>query len=216
MLRLLLLPAALLLTAPVFAAPDISVARTPNEAGWDITLSPAIADKVMDRMWLVVDGKSKMINYGDFYAAEARKTLHYQAKADSSLDGDVKQILAAQGLATKPDVTTYFFSYSLNGSNRLSGAETLHFAKMQASQAYTQPPSIATYKVGDRITLYGVIAMNDGTTLADLGLPPGVSVYDAPSPNDTFSDSPDASASEGKVHRIYIQVQFVPKPADKK
>lgn len=216
MLRLLLLPAVFLLTAPAFAAPDISVARAPDGAGWDITLSPAIADTVNGKIWLVIDGKSGTLNTEEFFPAEAHKPLRFQAKADSDLDGKVKHILTAQGLATKPDMTTYFVSYTLNNFGRITIPETLHFAKMQYADIYTSPPSPATYKIGDRITLFGVVALSSGIMVPDIGLPPGVNVYDAPSPTDTFSNTPDASASEGKVHRIYIQVQFVPKPADKK
>ncbi len=216
MLRLLLLPAVFLLTAPAFAAPDISVAAAPDRAGWDITLSPAIADTVTDKIWLVIDGKSEMINTGDFFAAEAHKPLRFQAKADSDLDGKVKHILTAQGLATKPDMTTYFVSYTLNSFGRITIPKTLHFHTMQYADIYTLPPSPATYKLGDRITLFGVVALNDGIMVPGIGLPPGVNVYDAPSPSETFSDTPDASASEGKVHRIYIQVQFVLKSTDKK
>lgn len=216
MVRLLLLPAALLLTAPAFAAPDISVAAAPNGAGWDITLSPAIADTVTGKIWLVIDGKSKMINTGDFFAEDVHKPLRFQAKADSDLDGKVKQILTAQGLATKPDMTTYFISYTLNGFGRITVPETLHFRTKQYADLYALPPNPATYKLGDRITLFGLVALSEGITVPDIGLPRGVFVTDVPKPTETFSDTPTASASEGKVHRIYIQVQFVPKPADKK
>ena len=63
--------------------------------------------RVQDQAWLVVDGHSQGIAGDDIPPTEWKKPLKFYANINNSLDGEVKDILEAQGVPVKKNVTVY-------------------------------------------------------------------------------------------------------------
>ena len=179
----------------------ITVARNTDGTGWNITLPPDAAKTLTDQLWLVIDGKSEGFGGGN-YDSEAgvfKMPLRYTADVSSDLDGQVKDILKAQGFPVKANTTTYHLSEGLNGDTNFSGSQTLHFRHDSYALINTQLPFTATYKIGDKIPIYDVLALDSSITM-----------HDVLGKNDIEAGK-FAHLPHGLLHRITIQVQFVPK-----
>ncbi len=197
-LALLFVPATAALAQTHSPTATITVTRTVD--GCDITLSPQVAKTVTDQTWLVIDGKSEGFGGEDYFPDDAAKPLHFVASVSDDLDGQVKDILKAQGLPTKPDTITYRLSYGINRPVVVSFSQTLHFRHGSNILTYAPLLGTATYKVGDKITLIDAV-MPDSSITMQQALGPHNDIFSgkfAPLPNDL-------------LHRITIQVQFVPK-----
>ncbi len=212
-----------LLTAPMVVAlaqtpspsATITVTRradgTGSTTGWDINLPPDMEKTVTDQITLVIDGKN--YGLGGFYVPGLTALpMHYVAGASSDLDGQVKDILKAQGVPIKVNTITYRVTAGIivpviGGSGTpatvpatMEDSETLHFRHGCNMFVYVQLPSKATYKAGDKITLFDAVALDSNITMQQ-ALGPHNDIFSgkfAPLPNDL-------------LHRITIQVQFVSK-----
>lgn len=186
------------------ASPSAPIVVTRTIDGCNITLSPEVAKAVTDQTWLVIDGKSESFGGGDCFTDDAAKPLHFVANISDDLDGQVKDILKAQGLPTKLDIITYHLSYGMNRSVAGSISQTLHFRHGSNILTYTPLLGTTTHKVGDKITLIDAV-MPDSSITMQQALGPHNDIFSgkfAPLPNDL-------------LHRITIQVQFVPKIAER-
>lgn len=182
------------------AKPSAAITVTRTNKGCDITLSPEVAKTVQDQVWLVIDGESEGFGGEDYSPDDAAKPLHFVADVSDDLDGQVKDILKAQGLPTKPDIVTYHLSYGVNRPVVGSISQTLHFRHGSNILTYISIFGTATYKVGDKITLIDAVMPDSSVTMQE-ALGPHNDIFSgkfAPLPNDL-------------LHRITIQVQFVPK-----
>ena len=175
-------------------APAISVTRTMN--GCDITLSPEVAKTVYDQVWVVIDGTSEGAGGYNFAREDAAKPLHYKANVNDDLDGQVKDILKAQGLPVKADITTYHITYAVNVPSEYSISHSLHFRTESGALGYTQFPTRMTYKVGEKIPIFEAVAVDASVATS------GILGKSAERQNQLPHDL---------LHRITIQVQFVPK-----
>lgn len=187
------------LTAPILVVP--------GTGGYDITLPPSDAKMVVDRMYLVIDGKSEdLVSYYNPDARRQTKSIHYLATASSDMDRQVKDILMAQELPTKPDVTIYHIAAGIGVPVSGGGyfpevatlSKTLHFAHASGSSAnvLVLANNRFYYNVGDKIPIFDEV------------------VLDSEAPHlGPFSDNLDKydQLPRGLEHRITIQVQFVPK-----
>ena len=125
--------------------------------------------------------------------------LHYNADVSSDLDGQVKDIFKAQGISVKTNLTTYHVTCGVNAPVSISRSLTLRFRHDSYALINKQFPSTATYKIGDKVPIYDALALDSSITMHDvLGKNDIESGKFAPLPNDL-------------LHRITIQVQFVPK-----
>lgn len=195
--------------APVQSDNTIIIKRASgvtSGVAWDITLPPGKQDHIQDQVWLVVDGKSEGLGGDDMppsdYLKNSHKPLRLYANITDDLDGEVKDILKAQGLPVKADVTTYRIHYGVFSPAMYSLTETLHFRNSAYLLEFQNDwlPQTARYKVGERITLLDAIALDssqlpvtkalDVTNFLHQRIKPGV--------------SPDLA------HHIMIQVQFLP------
>ena len=189
-------------TNPAFASSGtIIVTRTADGKGCDIVLSPEAAKKVsLDQIWLLVDGKSEGLGGGYFIADTPVKSLRYTGSISDDLDGNVKDILKAQGLPVKENIITYHVGVGVNEPDSGSISETLHFRHGSNILAFTRLPATATYKVGDRIPIFEAVALDSSITMRD-----------ALGPNNDISTGKWVHLPNNLLHRITIQVQFVPK-----
>lgn len=179
----------------------ITVTRTADGKGCDVVLSLEAAKKTArDQLWLVVDGKSEGFG-GGYYDAQAPKTpLRYTGSISGDLDGSIKDILKAQGFPIKENTITYHVSFGVNQPDSGSISETLHFRHGSNVLMFTQLPATATYKVGDRIPIFEAVALDSSITMRD-----------ALGPNNDISSRKFVHLPNDLLHRITIQVQFVPK-----
>ena len=122
------------------------------------------------------------------------------ANVSDDLDGQVKDILKAQGLPTKPGIITYHLSYGVNRPVTGSSSQTLRFRHGSNVLTYTPSFGTATYKVGDKITLIDAVMLDSSITMQQ-----------ALGPNTNTSFGKFAHLPNDLLHRITIQVQFVPK-----
>ncbi len=200
-------PAAFLLGLTLLTFPAISaMAQTQNSTaaitvtrvgdGCDIRLSPEVAKTVQDQVWVVVDGTAEGAGGYDFAREDAAKPLHYKANVNDDLDGQVKDILKAQGLPVKADITTYRITYAVNVPSEYSISHSLHFRTESGALGYTQFPTRMTYKVGERIPIFEAVAVDASVVIS------GILGKSAEKQNQLPHDL---------LHRITIQVQFVPK-----
>ncbi len=178
--------------APAFSG-SITVTRTAD--GCDITLSPDKAKMLTDQIWLVVDGKSEGFG-GGYYNSFEEKPVHYTGHVSSELDGNVKDILKAQGFLTKENIVTYQVSFGVNEPESGYVSKTLHFRKGSNILAFTHYPASAVYKAGDKIPIFEAVAIDSSQDTA------GILGKSAEKQNQLPHDL---------LHRITIQVQFVPK-----
>ena len=203
---LTLLAAALAAPSGFAGAPpnagEITVSRATDPAGtaWDVTLPPGIAKTLQDQMWLVVDGKSEGFGGGDFLGDDTAKPLRVYVGVSDERDTEVKDILKAQGFPVKPDVTVYRVTYGLNRPTALNRPLTLHFRHAASLTAFS-PLSEAHYKPGDKITLFDAVMLDSSVKMSDV-LKEG----------DLFSPHYKRLPND-QVHRVTIQVQFLPVPA---
>jgi len=206
-LALLCPPATAALSQTPQPSAAITVTRTSD--GWDITLPPSIAKTVTDQYWLVVDGKVEGFG-GQYYNPEfiTKMPLHYRGQVSDDLDGQVKDILKAQGFSVKPNVITYHIAAGLDflppdGTPHpldVSISQTLHFRHGSIGLVFTDFPRPATYRVGDKITLIDAVMPDSSITMQQ-----------ALGPNNDISSGKFAPLPNDLLHRITIQVQFVPK-----
>ncbi len=214
-LALLSVPATAVLAQTPSPSATITVTRradgTGSTTGWDINLPPDMEKTATDQITLVIDGKN--YGLGGFYIPGLTALpLHYVASASSDLDGQVKDILKAQGIPIKVNTITYRITAGIivpviGGSGTpatvpatAEDSETLRFRHGCNMFAYVQLPSKATYKAGDKITLFDAVALDSSITMQQ-ALGPHNDIFSGkfvPLPNDL-------------LHRITIQVQFVPK-----
>ncbi len=197
-LALLSLPTTVILAQTPQPSAAITVTQTSD--GCDISLSSAVAKATQDQVWLVIDGKSEGFGGGDYFPDDAAKPLHISANVSNDLDGQVKDILKAQGLPVKPGIITFHLSYGINRPVAVSVSRTLHFRHGSDSLLYAPLPGTATYKAGDKITLIDAVMLDSSITMQE-ALGPH---------NDIFSGR-FAHKPNDLLHRITIQVQFVPK-----
>jgi hypothetical protein len=192
--------------APPSSAPILVI---PTSDGCDITLPPSDAKTVVDRMYLVIDGKSEdLVAWYNPNARRQTKSIHYLATAVSDIDRQVKDILTAQGLLTKPDFTTYHIAAGIGVPVSGGGyfpevatlSKTLHFAHGSGDSVNVNAYANKTlYKVGDKIPVLDEVVLDSDTTVAD-----------ALGPNKIESGK-FVALPPGQMHRITIQVQFAPK-----
>lgn len=168
--------------------------------GCDITLSPEVAKTVTDQTWLVVDGKSEGFGGADYFPDDAAKPLHFVVSVSNDLDSQVKGILKAQGFPIKPGIITYQLSYGVNRPVAVSFPQTLHFRHGSNILTYTSLLGTATYKVGDKITLIDAVMPDSSITMQE-----------ALGPHNDITSGKFAALPHDLLHRITIQVQFVPK-----
>ena len=152
--------------------------------------------------------------------------LHYTGSVSSDLDGQVKDILKAQGLPIKENITTYRVSGGINipmSGYGFPGAspgglsvptyvapsyipagttksETLHFRHAAYIVLNVQLASNGAYKIGDKIPIFEAVVLDTSTSLMD-----------AAELNNDFRFGRDVKLPADLMHRITIQVQFVPK-----
>jgi hypothetical protein len=229
-------PTALLLGLALLSVPVTAIlAQVPDHSsvitvyrvgdGCDIILPPDTAKTVTDKIWLVIDGKSEGFGGGSYNSAVFSMPLRYTASVSSDMDTQVKDILKAQGLPVKSNVTTYRMSGGINiavggygvpggvggGMNisnyvaptyipsGLTTSQTLRFRHEAYALINTQPISTATYKIGDKIPIFDALALDSSITMHDvLG-------------TNSIESGKFAHLSNDLLHRITIQVQFVPK-----
>lgn len=196
-LALLIVPTmgALAQTSKPLAA--IIVTRTANGKGFNITLPPSIINTVTDRYWLTIDGSTEGFG-GDYYNPDffPKMPLRYAGNVSNNLDGQVKDILQAQGLPTKANVTTYRITCGLNSPDSISISKSLSFRHESNLISYTQFSSHAAYKVGDKIPLFEAVALDSSVVTS------GILGKSVEKQNELPHDL---------LHRVTIQVQFVPK-----
>ena len=200
-----LLLALALLPLSVHAAPSpssdssgtITVTRTADGKGFNITLPSSRINTVTDRFWLTIDGSTQEFG-GDFYTPEfyPKMPLRYIGSVSSDLDGQVKDILKAQGLPVKENVTTYQIMCGVNSPNSISVSKSLSFRHVSNLISYPPLPFHAVYKIGDKITLFEAVALDSSATTSGIL---GKSV------------EKQNQAPHDLLHRITLQVQFVPK-----
>ncbi len=172
----------------------ITVIRT--DKGCDITLSPVIISTVQDQVWPVIDGKSEGFGGGDYISDDSEKPLHLVVSVSDDLDKQVKDIFKAQGILFKSSVTTYHIVCGLNAPNNFSVSKSLIFRHESNILSNASLPLTATYKVGEKITVYEGVALDSGMTTS------GILGKSTETQNQLPHDL---------LHRITIQVQFVPK-----
>lgn len=172
---------------------SITVTRTAD--GCDITLPPDKAKVLTDQIWLVVDGKSEGFG-GGYYNSFDKKPIHYTGHISNELDGNVKDILEAQGFLTKENIITYQASFGVNEPESGYVSKTLHFRNGSNILAFTHYPASAVYKAGDRIPIFEAVAIDSSQDTSGI-LGKGTDKQSQLSPD--------------LLHRITIQVQFVPK-----
>ena len=174
----------------------ILVTRTVS--GCDTTLPAGIAKTLTDQVSLVIDGKTEGFGGGFYFLDAASKPLHYTASISSDLDGQVKDILKAQDVPVKDNVTTYHVICGVNVPNSVSVSKSLTFRHEASVLGYTQYPAHASYKIGDKIPLFEAVALD--SSAATLGILGKSAEKQDQLPHDL-------------LHRMTIQVQFVPKTA---
>ncbi len=174
----------------------ITMTRTADGKCFNITLPVNAAKALTDQVYLVIDGNSEGFGGGFYFPDDALKPLHYTASVSSDLDGQVKDILKAQGIPVKGNATTYHIICGVNIPNSVSVSKSLSFRHESNLISYTQFPSHAVYKIGDKIPLFEAVALDSSVTTSGIL---GKSV-------DTQNHLP-----HDLLHRITIQVQFVPK-----
>ena len=176
------------------SAATITVTRTSN--GCDITLPKAAANALTDQVYLVIDGNSEGFGGGFYFPDAALKPLHYTASVSNDLDNQVKDILKAQGVPVKDNVTTYHIICGINIPNSVSVSKSLTFRHESNVIGYTQYPTHTNYKIGDKIPLFEAVALDSSVETS------GILGKSAEKQNQLPHDL---------LHRITIQVQFVPK-----
>ena len=176
------------------SAATIAVTRTSN--GCDIALPQNAAQALTDQVFLVIDGNSESFGGGLYFPDAASKPLHYTASVSNDLDNQVKEILKAQGIPVKDNVTTYHVICGVNIPNSVSVSKSLTFRHEANVLGYTQYPTHANYKIGDKIPLFEAVALD--TSVATSGILGKSTEKQNQLPHD-------------QLHRITIQVQFVPK-----
>lgn len=207
-LALLSVPATAALAQAQSLTAVITATRTSD--GCDITLPPSGMKTVVDRMYLVIDGKSEdLVGYDSLNALPQTKPIHYLASASSDTDSQIKDVLTAQGLPIKPDVTTYHVAAGIslptsNGSDFPAVetlSRTLHFTRASGSAVDVDVSAHKTlYKVGDKIPIFDEVVLDSDITLKD-----------ALGPDNIVSSGKFLALPPGQMHWITIQVQFVPK-----
>lgn len=187
---------SLVATAAPAQTPTAAITVTRTSDGCYIMLSPEVAKTVQDQVWLVIDGKSE--GFGRyFYSPDmSSKPLHYTVSVSSDLDSQVKDILKAQGIPFRSSVTTYHIICGVNVPNNISVSKSFSFRHESNILAFTPIPETAAYKIGDKIPLLEAIALD--TSLSSSGIIGNDVKKQDLMPHDL-------------LHRITIQVQFVPK-----
>lgn len=189
---------SVLATAALAQTPQSSAAitMTRTQYGCDITLPKNSAKTLTDQLYLVIDGKSEGFG-GDFYSPDmASKPLHYTATVSNDLDDQVKSILKAQGVPIKDNVSTYHIVCGVNVPSNFSSSQSLTFRHEAAVLGYDEYPTHASYKIGDKITLVDAVALDSSVATS------GILGKSVEKQNEMPRDL---------LHRITIQVQFVPK-----
>lgn len=192
--------------APAPEADHIVVSRAAGEqtaeGQWIVTLPKDQAGHLQDQVWLVSNGHSEGLAGGFISPIECRKPLCLTASVNGDMDSAVKDILQAQGLPVKPDVSVYRVSYGVNRPSITSHA-TLRFRHGQEAFLYNTmyQPETARYKFGDRITLFDGVLLDSG-----IG---AMTVFD---PKDPLHQ-PRPGLPVDLVQHVMIQVQFLPAAA---
>ncbi len=176
------------------SAATITLTRTSD--GCDITLPKDTAQALTDQVFIVIDGKLENLGSGLYFPDAVSQPLHYTASVSSDLDGQVKDILKAQGVSIKDNVTTYHVICGVNIPNSVSISKSLRFRNESNLVSYTQFPSHAVYKIGDKIPLFEAVTLDSSVEAS------GILGKSAEKQNQLPHDL---------LHRITIQVQFVPK-----
>ena len=195
-----------LLSVPVPAAvaqaqnPTTPITVTRTQYGCDITLPKAAARTLTDQLYLVIDGNSEGLGGGFYFPDAALKPLHYTSSVSNDLDGQVKDILKAQGVLVKDNVTTYRITCGVNVPSSIGDSQSLIFRHESNLISYTQFSSHAIYKVGDKISLFEAVALDSSMVTS------GILGESVEKQNQLPHDL---------LHRITIQVQFVPKTPGK-
>jgi len=188
---------------PQQAADEILVTRVPDVpsgAVWDITLPPGAEGTLTDQEWLVVDGQSVGYGGGFLPPDAADKPLKLYANANDEMDEMIKDTLKAQGFPVKQGVSVYHISLGLNVPVSISSSRTLRLRHSRSILMYTPIPAEKRYKVGDKIPLYDVAAIDASVSHSK--------IFDPKDPTfHTYARLPNDLA-----HRITIQIQFLPKP----
>ncbi len=196
-LTLLMAPATAALAQTTKPPATITVNRTADGKGWHITLPPSVINTVTDQYWLTIDGKAEGFG-GDYYNPDffPKMPLRYAGNVSNNLDGQVKDILEAQGLPTKANVTTYHITCGINSPDSVSISKSLSFRHESNLINYTQFSSHASYRVGDKIPIFEAVALDSSVVTS------GILGKSVEKQNQLPHDL---------LHRITIQVQFVPK-----
>lgn len=190
--------------APTQSANEIIVTRKPTTGvQWEITLPKGAAGHLQDQAWLVVDGQAEGLAGYDIASSAAKQPLTLYVNINSQLDGEVKDILKAQGFPVKQDMTVYRVSYGVNRADEYTLPTTLHFRHVSNAIAYNNDgiPDTARYKIGERIPLFSAVAWDSETS--------ALKIFD--SSRRAYPNLP-----RDLVHRITIEVQFLPMTPDGK
>ncbi len=205
------LPAARVAAAPPLDGKTIIVTRVsgppngPPTSGttWDVTLPPG---RFTDQAWLVVDGHSQGLAGYDVDPNDHHKPARFLVNINNDLDGQVKDILKAQGLPVKRGVTVYRVTYAVNVPSEYSEPLVLHFRHEAVGIDFnnTYFPEIARYKIGNRITLFDAVMWD---SKADF-----MKTFDLKDPR----HRPRPGLPVDLVHHVMVQVQFLRvRPDDK-
>jgi hypothetical protein len=194
-------PAARPAAGPAPPMPEAGVIRVtpaPEAAGraWDVTLPGETAPHLIDQVWLVVDGKPRGLGGGD--RLDTGRPLRVSAAFSDERDGEVKDILSAQGLPVRRNVTVYQITYGVDRPVAVRSPLTLRFRHATNVTTYTPLEFSAPYKVGDKITLLDAVMLDSSVRMSDVQ-----------TSSDLFSPR-YKRLSDDLVHRVTLQIQFLP------
>ena len=172
-------------------------------AEWDITLPKGTPGRIQDQVWLVIDGQSEGIGGCDIppldFPGAGRKPLRVYAGISNDLDGQVKDIMKAQGLPVKSDMTVYHISYGVGTPAQCTLPKGLHFRHSANALLWEnwRLPATSHHSIGDRITLMDAVALDSAAL--------GPKAFDLR--NVWGRVKPDLPTD--LAHHIEIQVQFL-------
>ena len=163
---------------------------------WNVTLPPG---RLTDQAWLVVDGHSQGLAGYDIDPNGLHKPARFYVDLNGDLDGQVKDILKAQGFPVKPGVTVYRVSYAVNVPSEYHEPFTLHFRHECRVVGFnnTYFPETARYKIGDRITLFDAVMWDTSAS--------AMRIFDTKDP----LHRPRPGLPVDLVHHVMVQVQFL-------
>lgn len=148
----------------------------------------------------MVDGQSGGFGGGFLSPDAAAKPLRLYANVSDEMDEMIKDTLKAQGFPVKQGVSVYHISLGLNVPVSISSPKALRLRHSRSVLMYTPIPAEKRYKVGDKIPLYDVVAIDSSV--------PGNKIFDRKDLTfRTYARMPNDLA-----HRITVQIQFLPAP----